>query len=749
MKRISVITFLVVLLISCFTTYGQEESSTFINKISSNGNSLPEGYVPPLISNGSLSMLVDYRGCQGQSEYVKMVPTVYWAGRRYGPPNDALIPFGHFDQILKINGKEYVTPTRWEQTLDDKSAVTKCINDFGDELTVETEVFNHLSYNLIAVKKKFIPKSAAVKKIDFSFMYYFTPSGSENIAPRRVISQGKVNDKTKGVDFLFSTDGYKATKGEISLFADQQVTGSIDGQIASLSSSWSANPNNPVEITFYLIMEDSMDGSDYESRVEKLQNRISDQKFSGLLASHRQEWAKYWDESFVKLPDERMEKAYNTAQYHLRANATKWSFPVGIFTTHWAGRYFGWDEMFCYQALASSNHLDISKRCPEFRFAVLPKAQYRVAHYGKPGIYGARYPWETLEDGGESAPIGFWYDHVFHMSNIALSSWLQYLFTADNEYLKNTGYPVIRECARFYYSHMLYRNNDGTMYIGKCTDLERLGPDRQNPYMTACGVICTFENAAASASILQIDQEEADQWKQAAQKLKENLPTENGMYVPFLGCKEKSVASLGGLFPYQVFDSENTLQRNAVYDFVNEGKLSGNMYPVGKSVCAWYAGWMAAALALLNDREEPGKLLSEAAKGAGCFAELFEINELQVKMHPWFSTASGNYIYALNQMLLHCSGNEIVIAPAVPESWNSFAYKLPCYGNMVVEVKIANNQIAKLVIIPGDPNAESRRVIAIPGRYVNKNFLSNRKPLKKNNGFLYFEVVVKGKTTIN
>ena len=82
--------------------------------------------------------------------------------------------------------------------------------------------------------------------------------------------------------------------------------------------------------------------------------------YDALLAEQRAAWAAYWERSFVRLPEAALMRMYTTAQYHLRANATRWSFPVGLFNTHWAGRYFGWDEMFCYQALESSNRPDLA-----------------------------------------------------------------------------------------------------------------------------------------------------------------------------------------------------------------------------------------------------------------------------------------------------------------------------------------------------------------------------------------------------
>jgi trehalose/maltose hydrolase-like predicted phosphorylase len=59
-----------------------------------------------------------------------------------------------------------------------------------------------------------------------------------------------------------------------------------------------------------------------------------------------------------------------------------------------------------------------------------------------------------IEDGTEAVPPGFWMEHVFHMSHIAQSAWFQYLYTDDLAYLKTAGYPVVKECARFFLANM-------------------------------------------------------------------------------------------------------------------------------------------------------------------------------------------------------------------------------------------------------------------------------------------------------
>lgn len=695
--------------------------------VSGTADSIPRSYVPPLVSNGSLSMLVDYQGGQSQQAYHGMKPGIWWAGRRYGPSGPAteqLVPFGHFEQELAVEGKTCPKPTTWTQTLDTKAAVVTCRNQYEGAVMVETVVFTHPAQDLVVVKKRLSPTTPNAKFARLTFKYQFTPPSVVNRAPRRTVCASEWNEATQSAEFRFQLDGHRPCDGIIAVFADKPVTATIDRQVAALSSEVALDGERPVEMTFYLLFADSLDGKDYMERASKLRELARKEGFDGLLAAHRKAWAAYWDESYVRIPDPPLQNAYCTAQYHLRANATKWSFPVGIFPTHWAGRFFGWDEMFCYQALISSNHRDIARRCPEFRFAGLKKALDRASHYGKPGTYGARFPWEALEDGTEGAPPGFWMEHVFHISNIALSAWFQHLYTNDAAYLKNTGYPVIKECARFFLANMVYEAPDGGMFIGKCTDLERIGPARLNPFMTSCGAIYTLEAAAQAAALLKTDDAEAAAWKHAAAKLRESLPHDGERYVPYAGCKEESVASLGGLFPYPLFDATDTRQRNAVYHFVANGRASGNMYPVGNSVCAWYAGWMAAALAALGDKTEPVKLLNEAAAGAGCFGEMFEINEAKVAMHPWFSTASGNVVYALNQMLVQSRGDRIRIAPAVPEVWKDFSFKLACHGNLAVEVVVKGGRLTKLMLVPGDASATHRRTLVVPTGLVGKGSLS-------------------------
>lgn len=702
------------LLLAAATAWG-DVSPLHINTVCGVTNAVPRGYVPPLVSNGGLCLLVDYLGGQAQRSYVNMTPTIFWEGHRYGPPKDQLIPFGHFEADVVADGEKLPLPLTWSQTLDTRSALVSCRNCFANGVVVETEVFCPLAGDLIVVKKRVSDAGSAAHSVRLTFNYRFSAPKADGAPPRRVACDSAWNGEENRAVFRFSADAHQPCEGVVAVFADRAVAGAVGGQLASLSADLEVAGGKTAEVTFFLAFTDSLGGNDYAERAAKLQARALQAGYGGLLAEQRKAWGAYWDESYVRLPDETLERAYRTAQYHLRANATKWSFPVGIFSTHWAGRFFGWDEMFCYQALVSSNHRDIARRGPEFRHAGLKIALNRAAHYGKPGLYGARYPWETLEDGSEATPPGFWLEHVFHVSNIALAAWFQYLYTDDRSYLEKTGYPVIKECARFFLANMVNELPDGRMVIGKCTDLERLGPAKSNPFMTSCGAIYTLESAAKAAGVLGADEAEAADWKRAAAKLRESLPVENGRYVPYAGCKEESVASLGGLFPYPLFDETSELQKNAVYNYVKNGRAFGNMYQMGSSVCAWYLGWMAAALAELGDTALPVAMLDEAAGGAGCFGEMFEINEEKVSRTPWFATASGNLVYALNQMLVqNREDGEILIAKGAPAEWKDYAFKLACHGGLALEAEVHAGRLVRLSLQPDDNSREYRRTLVLP-----------------------------------
>lgn len=618
-------------------------SDPLAGRVEGKGPVPPEGYSPPLISNGDLNMLVEWTGGQSDADYCHLEPMVYWQGRR-GPARTAeLFGFGKFMPTMSVDGRDAGFPETWAQTLDIARAEVVCEGRFADGVESRIEVFCAIDRNVVALRRRVSNAGGVVRRIVLDLDYRMAEH-------ERLVGSWRKGRRAR--TYLGTTYGHRVIDFDVRITA-------ADGD--DVRRTFDLKPGETVTMDWFVTFSDS-----YEAQ----RTAVPTCGWDELFAAHVSGWKAYYDESFVKLPDARLQRMYDVQQYHLRCNATRWGFPVGIFPHHWQGKYFGFDEMYMHDGLVSAGHFGIARRCPDWRQAVIPWALRRQSHYDEPGKYGARWLWMSLEDGDvETAGIGFWMDHIFAMGTIAKSAWTQYLYSGDRDYLRRTGYQIVHECARFYRNNWILEDGEKA-YIGRCTDLERLGPSRDKAFLSTCSAIYALRAAAEAGELLKTNLVEAADFRATAVRLEKGLPTspDGTRYVAYENATEDSVGTLGGLYPFPLYDQTNVRQAEAARHFIRAGRSAGNMYPMGNSVCPWYAAKMSAAMTALGDRVEPYRWLSEAAGAIGMFGETWEINEPGLRVHPWFTTASGNCVFAVNEMLVR--GTQ-------PESWQDFSFRLP------------------------------------------------------------------------
>lgn len=691
--------------------------SPYTNSISGKGGVTPPGYVMPLVSNGSLSIHFDTEGMHNLASYAKHTEGVLWEGRRLGPPKDALLSFGHYRQEISVDSVACTCPDSWKQTIEEREAEMICENVYGGSLGVKTETFICPDRDIVAMRKTFTALQALPGSVNYKFKYDLSSDPTRFVMPRRMDFNPSWNEEDKCIDIAWSAYGMIDYSGLISFCCDcPSAVADTTLEDLSLNLSLDIRKGESRSVTFYFLYSDNLEGNDFKAGISEYKNLVRGSTFETLLASHKAVWNERWDRSFVHLPDARIERAYFGGLYQLLSNATKWSFPVGI--GPWHGRYFAFDELYCYLAIASCNLLDLSRRVPEFRRKHLDKAVSRTRKTG------ARYPWEAMENGLEGAPqpYGHWFDHVFQMSHICTTMWTQFEYTNDLDYLKNVAYPVMKECSRFFLLHMCYTHPDGSVTFGKTTDLERLGGAVENPFFSSCGAIWAFEITAKAAQLLGgQDPELCCQFSKAAEGLRKTLPNDGTKYVPYEGCTDNSIAVTSGMYPYPVLSTDDPLEKAAVMHFYNERYSAGNMYAVGKGLCPWYASWIASAMCSYGIPDKSLALLKEASSQVGYFADHYEINEKDVMRNPWFTTAAGNYVNAVNQALLLSRGDSIYVCYSAPEEWADYSFKLPCFGNMVAEVCVKKGKLAQCDISVNDPAFDiSPKTLFIPERLLDE-----------------------------
>ena len=607
----------------------------------------PGAYMPPAIGNGELSLLIDMEGGQSQREYHGMTPGIRRAGFRYDTRWGELVPFGHFTQSLTGLGE----PVSFRQSLDSADGTVECDCRYSDGTRIQSTVFCHLEHNIVAVRKRIDTRLTA----PFEFRYSF--------APRRTV----INARDGYIGY--SIDGLRRDRGTIELTAD--VPAEFREEAGEFILRTAAR-----ECTFFLCFDEE-----------------NAESFDRLLASSRSAWRNYLAEGYVRLPSPELQRVYESSQYNLRIAGTAWSVPTGIFDTHWHGRYFGFDEYFNLMGLLTSGHLGAAVKIPHFRYSILNRAAARTNSSSRPDNGSALYPWESDEAGNENSPSGFWYDHIFHESHIALSAWEAFRYTGNRALLKSEWYPVIRACTEFLRIFGVTYDSAGRRVVRTCTDLERLGPAVANPFMTSCSLIAAFEAAANAAAVLETDAERRRDWETLAAELRATLPRENERYVPYAGCREHSIAQLAGIYPYGVISPRDPLQIAAVADYRNNRSAGGNMYAMGHGICSWYLGWEACTLVRLGDAGGAIGRLEELAAGCGVWGEMYEIGELG--MRPYFTTACGVFIQAVNELLLQFSRDGSPV-------WRDFAFKLRDENGQTVEAACEHGRI-QVKQTQGDP----------------------------------------------
>ena len=637
------------------------------------GGKAPDGYVPALVSNGSLTFGADWRLGNCDLLYKSFSTGIYREGVRHPDGTYDLFDYGRFTSHVETDGIVHEQPQSWGQTLDLAEAKVRVSSEYPGGISFGGEMFVHAASDAIVIRQSVSNASHKAQSVRMGIRYR-VPSGDR-------ISGAAWQRTETGSDYRFRAHLMKVTDESISLSGGKESTFSEECGAGLLTETFALGPGESKTCDWSIVF----DGSENIGR-------------DAYVKSHDASWKNYIDESYVRLPDERIQRMFDMANYHLRCVATKWSIPVGVLPSLWSGKIFAFDELYACQALLSANHISTARRVPEYRYATLSNACNRAYHKFPLGeTWGAAWPWQGVEDMFlEGSKPGFWQDHICHMSAIARSVWSYYRYSCDKELLREKIMPVMVGCANYFKTLHLYTDANGDVFVGKCTDLERMGPGVERAFMTTAGVIDTFRMAAEAADTLGERKEWAAELRMMADKLERGLPVADGRYVPYPGAKVNSIGTLSGYFPFRIFDEDNDCQRKAVEWFLANGRAVGNMYARGRQVCPWYAAWTAIAAQRAGMKDAAFSWLSEADRSGGVWGEFHEINEPAHPLgRPWFMTAAANCMYAICEMLLsEGPGGKPVIGAGVPDSWKDYSFRLAFPGGKIVEARVSGGRVS-------------------------------------------------------
>lgn len=637
---------------------------------------LPADYAPPALGNGTLALQIDPRCSMEQKQYCYAIsfPTIVRTGYRYDNHAKNMVSFGFFETF----SADWGIPVSVRQNLDQRHGILSGECRYANGLTVEYTVFCRLNSDFLAFRLHFRGGSGEERP----FFRYTLDSRRMELSVREPYR------------IRYMLDGLGAEPvGTIGLFSEKEAEFRARGRCFSLNS-----PER--EAVFYLAFG------------ERAIAAASAKNFEEHLSEQAAEWSDYFAKGYLVTPDETCNRACDTALYYLRTVTTPYSIPTGLIPSHWQCRYFCFDEFFDLTALLRAGHPEEAKHVPEFRLSILPVAQRRYYNYNiEDGP--AHYPWESGEDGLEATTDGFWQDHCFEHAHVVLGCYEYWKYSGDDSAVERY-YPVMRACVRYLELQRIYRDPVKGAHIGIVTDLERLGPSKFNPYMTACSAIAALRAAAEAAEFLGRDSSDAANWRKLAEELFRNLPDDGTRYLAYPGAKDTAIGMFSGAHPYGVIPLNDPKQLAAVEDFIaREDEFGCMLKTMGREICTWYSAWKTLFFARRGDRAKASEFLEYTVNTTGHFGESFESNR-RIGGRPWFSTGSAAVLQAATECLFQSDGNTLKLAPAVSESWRDYEFLLAAPGDLKVHCKARNGRITELDFLCGAHHKKQNCRIVYP-----------------------------------
>jgi len=236
--------------------------------------------------------------------------------------------------------------------------------------------------------------------------------------------------------------------------------------------------------------------------------------------------AEFWSKSSLRIDDPLLENMWYETLHARRCTFRKGVTPPGLFLpstvqdySHWHGDYH---TNYNYQAPFwgdyTANHLDLGdsyfKGVEDY---MLPMGR-RIArdYYGTRGVFIQLtvYPIKTEEDVLGIAPMG----RMAYMTGwIANQYWARYLVTKDRDWLRKTGYPVIRDCALFY-TDFMEKKDDGLYHVFPSNQGENGFSGKPEDYTDQRQVMrhlrFCLRSAILSSEALGVDDELRDVWRE-------------------------------------------------------------------------------------------------------------------------------------------------------------------------------------------------------------------------------------------
>lgn len=310
-----------------------------------------------------------------------------------------------------------------------------------------------------------------------------------------------------GIGVGFRTEGTGVTGEVASVLRTGHPTqpGPADALTAQQQSRFPVESGKSYEITKFVGVDTQLSSPDPAAAARDAAARAAAKGWADLLAGTAAAWRELWRGDIETPGAPEVQNWVRGALYSLYASTNPAQdnsiSPVGLSSDGYAGAVF-WDaDIWMFPALLHFAP-QLAKSVVDYRYKTLPAARANAAQLG---LRGAFYPW-TSASRGALAECHSWdpphcLTQIHLQGDISLAAWQYYLATADTGYLRERGWPIMRDLAEFWASRVT-PNDDGSYSIDNVA-----GPDeysngvRDGAYTNAVAA-SALRNATRAAELL-------------------------------------------------------------------------------------------------------------------------------------------------------------------------------------------------------------------------------------------------------
>ena len=384
-----------------------------------------------------------------------------------------------------------------------------------------------------------------------------------------------------------------------------------------------------------------------------------------LLDGHQKLWDELWEGDIIIEGDLESQQDVRLALYHLyafgRGDSDLSIAPMGLsLQTPYNGHIF-WDtELWMFPPLLLLNQ-GIARSLVNYRSDRLEPAKQRALNYG---YKGAMFPWESDDTGEEATPpfalTGPFEHHI--TADIGIAFWNYYRVSKNKKWLKEKGYPVMKEIADFWVSRVA-KNEDGSYSINNVVGANEFAPNVNDNAFTNGAAITALEFTIKASKI--IGETPNPIWEKVAKnirilKMSDGTTKEHSTYNGEI-IKQADVNLLS--YPLNIVNDKASILKDLKY---YEPKLAKEGPAMGKSI-------FSVLYSRIGDADNAFRLFKESyvpnqQPPFGALSETATAN------HSYFATGAGGM---LQTILFGFAGlditNEGIVQknPILPKQWKS------------------------------------------------------------------------------